>query len=285
MKIAVLSGKGGAGKTFLSVNLAAVAKNSVYIDCDVEEPNGYLMIKPEEIRRETVNVKIPKINKEKCDGCRICVDFCKFNALVLIKDKPMLFEEICHSCGGCSLFCPQKAIEEIDREIGVISVGKSEDTKSITGILNIGETTGVPIISEINKKYINNDNTTIIDCPPGSNCTVMESIEKADYCIIVVEPTIFGLHNMKMIYELLKIFNKKFGIIINKSNDEDLLIEDFANKNNIKIIHKIPYSDEIGNINSQGKLISNISKEYEKEFKDILSKIYKELDYETSFNS
>lgn len=148
MKIAVLSGKGGTGKTFVSVNLAEVLEEGVYVDCDVEEPNGHLFFKPVWLEIDYITRKLPTIDQDICNGCRVCTDFCKFNALAYIADKVIVFEEICHSCSGCTLFCPQNAITEKDKD------------------------------------------HVVIDCPPGSACSVMENIKDADYCLLVAEPTI-----------------------------------------------------------------------------------------------
>ena len=146
MKIAVLSGKGGTGKTFVSVNLACAADKAVYVDCDVEEPNGHLFLKPEITEKQSIAVTVPEADMSKCTGCRKCVDFCKYNALALLKDKLMIFYEVCHSCGGCILFCPAKALSKKQREIGTIEAGLSDSVTVLTGCLNTGEVSGVPII-------------------------------------------------------------------------------------------------------------------------------------------
>ncbi|MFA9424018.1 MAG: 4Fe-4S binding protein, partial [Sedimentibacter sp.] len=184
MKIAVLSGKGGTGKTLVSVNLAAASKDAYYIDCDVEEPNGHLFFKPVNIKTEKITVKIPLVDEDLCNGCRKCVEFCKFNALAYVNDKLILFDEICHSCGGCSILCPEKALSEVEKEVGEIQEGVSEAINIITGILNTGEQTGVSIIKKLLSKNTENKKYTFIDCPPGSGCSVMESIKDADYCIL-----------------------------------------------------------------------------------------------------
>lgn len=285
MKIAVLSGKGGTGKTLLSVNLAAAANKSMYIDCDVEEPNGHLLFKPKDIEKRKVSVKIPKVDKNKCIGCRKCVDFCKFNALAFIREKPMVFDEVCHSCGGCVLICPSDALTEIDRNIGYIYEGISENVKVSSGILNIGEASGVPIIEQLLEDIAFEDNLVIVDCPPGSNCTVMESIKGSDYALIVAEPTIFGLHNLKMVYELLNIFKIPFGIVINKYIDKNNPIVEFAKDNNIKIIYEIPFDKKLGNINSDGEIASRVDKNYNKVFSNILNIVEEEVDHETITNS
>jgi MinD superfamily P-loop ATPase len=196
MRIAVLSGKGGTGKTLVSVNMAAAAKTSNYIDCDIEEPNGHLFFKPEGIKEKEIAIKIPSVNEQLCNGCRICVDFCKFNALAYINGTLKIFDEVCHSCGGCALFCPEKALSEKDKVIGKVQKGISDNVTVNTGILNIGEASGIPIIKKLLAEASSGKDITFIDCPPGSACIVMESIKDADYCILVAEPTLFGVQKI-----------------------------------------------------------------------------------------
>ena len=236
MKIAVLSGKGGAGKTFVSVNLAAVSDQAVYIDCDVEEPNGRLFFKPERVEEEQVFTKLPSFDEEKCTGCRKCVEFCRFNALVYIKKKPMVFPDVCHSCGGCMNVCPTGAITEVDRPIGIVEQGVHKNTHVITGILNYGESSGIPIIEQAIEKGKAHGGTIVIDCPPGSACSVMESVMESDYCVLVAEPTAFGFHNFCMVYELVKLLNKPCGVVVNKMDDPYEPLENFCRENSIPVV-------------------------------------------------
>lgn len=297
MNIAVLSGKGGTGKTLLSVNMAAASEAATYIDCDVEEPNGYLFFKPEEIVEENVSVKIPEVDKELCSGCRKCVDFCKFNALAFIKKAPIVFGDICHSCGGCSLLCPENAITEKDKVIGKIEKGKSQGIDVYTGILNTGEVSGVPIIEKLleeNRKSkssaiknsatensaTDNEKLSIIDCPPGSACIVMESIKDADFCVLVAEPTAFGAHNLEMVYELVSLFGKSFGVVLNKCLDGENPSEEFCKEKGIKILGRVPFEKELGEINSNAKIAARESEKYNKLFKNILETVKGEVQHE-----
>lgn len=275
MRIAVLSGKGGTGKTFVSVNLVCAAGKAVYIDCDVEEPNGHLFLKPYITDKLPVSVMVPEVNAVKCKGCRKCVNFCKYNALALIKDKLIIFDEICHSCGGCILFCPEKALSEKERAIGMIEEGKSGDVKVFTGCLNTGEVSGVQIIKGLMEK-LPEQGTVIIDCPPGSACTVMESISKADFCILVAEPTLFGVHNLSMVYELVKLFNKPFGVVLNKCMPEGNPAEQFCADNKISILGRIQYDEELGRLNSRGLVAVHENTQYMELFQKILKAIEKE---------
>lgn len=293
MNIAVLSGKGGTGKTLLSVNMAATSKSATYIDCDVEEPNGYLFFKPEAIVEENVSVKIPEVDKELCSGCRKCVDFCKFNALAFIKKAPIVFGDICHSCGGCSLLCPENAITEKDKVIGKIEKGKSQGIDIYTGILNTGEVSGVPIIEklleenrksssngEISNNIEGNEKLSIIDCPPGIACIVMESIKDADFCVLVAEPTAFGAHNLEMVYELVSLFGKPFGVVLNKCLDGENPSEEFCKEKGIKILGRVPFKKELGGLNSNAKIAARESERYNKLFKNILETVKGEVQHE-----
>ncbi|MEA4921168.1 MAG: ATP-binding protein [Clostridiaceae bacterium] len=275
MKIAVLSGKGGTGKTFVSTSIACVADKAVYVDCDVEEPNGYLFLKPKLCKKHSVTVTVPEVDMRKCTGCRKCVDFCKYNALALLKDRLMIFNEICHSCGGCMLLCPEKALTKKQREIGFIEEGISENVTVFTGCLNAGEVSGVPIIKALIEELPKRD-TVVIDCPPGSSCIVMESIREADFCVLVAEPTLFGKHNLEMVYNLVKLFNKPFGVILNKSLSSENPSEKFCIENKISILASIPYDEKLGRLNSEGLVAVRESPLYHKLFSDLLYNIQKE---------
>lgn len=290
MQIAVLSGKGGTGKTFVSVNLAYTKGKAIYMDCDIEEPNGRLFLKPQEVFVEKVNAMVPAVDAEKCTGCRKCVELCKFNALAYIKNKLLIFPELCHACGGCILLCPQAALSESGRYIGCIEHGMSGGVEVITGVLNTGEATGVPIIRELlsglnsseyikyNRQYsLQKDRTVIIDCPPGSACSVMESIKGADFCLMVAEPTAFGIHNLNMVYKLVKLFGKPCALIINKDLGDRSLIHKFCSDNDIKVITSIPYDTELAQINSNGLIVVQESERYRNLFKGILEVIEKEV--------
>ncbi|MFI3212219.1 MAG: ATP-binding protein [Eubacteriales bacterium] len=267
MNIAVLSGKGGTGKTFVSVNLAESIGNCCYIDCDVEEPNGHLFLKPEHITVRPVTVKLPLIIKERCNGCRQCVEFCHFNALAIANNKPIVFHGVCHSCGGCKLVCPNHAMEEKDYQIGEIQTGKHKNITVKTGIMNMGEESGVPIIRTLLKDV--NHKINIIDCPPGSACTVMESIHSADFCIIVAEPTIFGTHNFQLVYELVKLLNKPFGVVINKASSEDNPMEKLCAQLNLPILERIPFDYEIATENATGNIAYGVNEKV----KDIFDRL------------
>jgi len=275
-KIAFLSGKGGTGKTMMAVNLTAAAKKATYIDCDVEEPNGHLFFKPQITDKKQITVKIPAADYEKCNGCRKCIEICNFNALAYISDKLMIFDDVCHSCGGCVLLCPNKALKETDKLVGELFTGVYRDITVKTGILKPGQASGIPIIKSMLKDKTENDDPVFIDCPPGSACIVMESIRDADYCVLVAEPTLFGEHNLSLVHELAKLFGKRLGAILNKCTEDENPSEQYCLKNNIPILGKIKFDPELGALNSEGHIASEEKKEYKNLFSNLLGKIYSE---------
>ncbi len=255
MNIAFLSGKGGTGKTFVSVNLAKTLGKCTYIDCDVEEPNGSLFFKAQEIRQEKVHMLVPQVDKTKCVSCRQCVDHCQFNALAFVNHYPMVFEEICHACGLCSLVCRENAIVEKEHEIGVCTYSKEENALIVEGQMHTGEVSSVPVIEHALKSTLENEqkeNMCLIDCPPGSGCAVTATLKKADVCVMVIEASAFGLHNFKMVYELATLLNKRCYAIINKVTAPYLPLEDFLNVHQVPVLLRIPYNEEVAKLSSNG---------------------------------
>lgn len=277
MKIAILSGKGGTGKTFVATNLARSAEKCVYLDCDIEEPNGHLFLNGPLLSSSKVSLPIPRVNESLCDGCKKCVDFCRFNALAFVQDRVIVFDKICHSCGGCKIVCPQDAIYEVDREIGQVESRLYKNTQVFTGRLVPGEESGTSIIHELFNKIKAEDPLIIIDAPPGSACVVMDSIKDADYCILVAEPSIFGSHNLKMVHDLVKLFKKPHAVVLNKSLGHDNPSKDYCIENNIDILADIPFDEELGRYNAEGKLVVEYNDEAKELFKNLLDTVLKEV--------
>lgn len=276
MKIAVLSGKGGTGKTLVSVNLASVSDNAYYIDCDVEEPNGHLFFQPEAVKTEAISVKIPVVDQGLCTGCRACVDFCAFNALAHIKDQLLVFEEICHSCGGCVLVCPEDALTEKDKVIGHIERGVSGNVTVHTGIMNTGEVSGIPIVDRLLEDIADERARDVfIDGPPGTACIVMETIKGADFCLLVAEPTLFGAHNLQMVHELVALMGKPFGVVLNKCQAGDNPSEIYAEQHHIPILGRIPYDETLGLLNSNGQIVARVDDRYRQLFISLLEAVRK----------
>ena len=272
MNIAVLSGKGGTGKTTVSTNLAFML-NANYIDCDVEEPNGFLFIKPKVETEEKVMVEYPIINIDKCKNCGACVNVCKFNALAKVKDEIMVFEKLCHGCGACQIVCEHNAITYGKREIGKIEKGTARDIKCSRGILNINEPMAVPVIKQLLKNLP--DGSNLIDCPPGTSCNVVNTLKYVNSAILVTEPSQFGLHDLKMAIELVKMYNMPFGILINKDDGKDNIVKVFCREEKIPLIGTIPYSKDTAKIYSKGEMLCDDV--YHKEIFNTLSKAIKEV--------
>lgn len=252
MNIAILSGKGGTGKTTVATNLALSLKAN-YIDCDVEEPNGFLFLKPEIYEEESVTMEYPFIDDISCSNCGKCAAVCQFNALAKVKEDIMLFQKLCHGCGACKIVCPNNSITYNKREIGKIEKGISKGINCQRGILNINEPMAVPVIKKLLKGLTNEIN--IIDCPPGNSCNVVNCLNYADGAVLVTEPSEFGLHDLKMAVELVKIYNIPFGIVINKDDGTDNIIKKYCEKENIKLIGTIDYSKDTAVLYSKGEVL------------------------------
>jgi|SRR5690554_1605895 len=283
MRISVLSGKGGTGKTLVAVNLARSAGESLYVDCDVEEPNGALFLRPELNLVTKVHVTNPEPIHERCDGCLECVRFCQYNALAYGKEL-LFFPELCHDCGGCIRLCKNQALKEVQRPVGQVEYGKSGAVETRCGTMEVGEIAGIPIIKEL-LGNLPEERTVIIDAPPGSGCPVMESIKGSDFCLLVAEPTRFGLHNLGLVYELVELFGIPNGVLINKSDADDGLIEEFCQENSVPILGKIPFNRDISLIASQGKLLVEENGDYQKFFSNLYQTIKEVAQDETPGHS
>jgi len=270
MKIAVLSGKGGTGKTTISASLAYSVENSQYIDCDVEEPNGNIFLKASFSEEEIVNVLVPRVNKDKCDGCGICAEVCQFNAIAVVNKDVLIFDEICHSCGACVIGCPQNAMYEVKRPLGVINSNSSHTF--MQGKLNLNEPLTVPIINRLKDK-MNKHGVVILDSAPGASCTVINTIEDCDYCILVTEPTPFGLHDLNIAVQLVQKIKLPFGVIINKAMDSDQTIQEYCANNNIEVLLELPYLKEIAKNYSKGILPVQFDSKWKEEFRKLFKKI------------
>ena len=280
-RVVVLSGKGGTGKTFTAVNLSAVMENGLYADMDVEEPNGAIFHKPEWDIKTQVTAMIPLYSQDKCIGCRRCVDFCRFNALGFVGGKVMVFKDICHGCNGCVLVCPSGALQSGKKAIGVIERGKANGLTVLSGKLNMGEPSGVPIIESISKMIDKAHKNAIIDGPPGTACTAMEAVKEADYVVMVAELTAFGVHNMAMLRELVALYKKPYGVVINKTMSEQNPAEDYCKENNLTVLARIPFEKKLAELIAKGHIAATEDAEYESLFKELLQRIEKEMGYET----
>ncbi len=284
MKIAVLSGKVGTGKTTVASNLAVNVPGCIAIDTDVEEPNLHIFLKPEIEKKNIVTKEYPVIDIDKCSLCGKCGDFCSYNAIIPARNQVVIFKEICHDCGGCKVVCPTGAISYKKREIGNIYNGISEYGTSMKyGELNIGEISGVKIINDL-KKLIRRENMVIIDSPPGTSCATVAAVEDSDYAVIVSEPTPFGVSDMKMVVEMLREMKIPFGVVVNKSGIGDDEIYEYCNSESIEILLEIPYSEDIARLYAEGAVFSTKFPKYEKIFFNLFQKIESKIYMEKETN-
>ena len=272
MKIAVASGKGGTGKTTVSTNLALSLDNVQYLDCDVEEPNSAIFLKPVIEEKLPVEIPVPVIDEEKCDYCRKCVKMCAFNALVVLGEKALFFPELCHGCGGCTWICPQKAITEQDRIIGTVEKGHAGKIEFIQGLLNVGEPMAPPIIKK-QRSYIKDGKTVILDSPPGPSCPVIETIRETDFCALVTEPTPFGLNDLVLAVETVREIGVPFGVIINQHGIGDDAVDRYCNTEGIEILMRIPWDRRIAEAYSKGEPAVELFPEMKKDFQQVFSRI------------
>jgi len=271
MIISIASGKGGTGKTTVAVNFALSLKNIQLLDCDVEEPNAYLFIKPRIKEELKAYIPVPEVDEAKCNYCGKCREVCAYHAIAVLpgsegkKGSVLIFPHLCHGCGSCSLLCPQSAIKEVNKEIGVIEIGEKDNIHFVHGCLNIGEAMSPPLTRQV-KKYINPTRTVIIDAPPGTSCPVITAVKGSDFCVLVTEPTPFGLNDLILAVEVLRKLQIPFGVVINRSDIGDGKVDSYCEEENIPILMKIPFSREIAVSYSEGMPIVKKDSLYQDKF-------------------
>jgi len=275
MIISIASGKGGTGKTTVAANLALSINGAVQVlDCDVEEPDLHLFMKPVLKRKSTATVPIPEVDESKCTYCGKCQRVCAYNAIAVLpktddrSGSVLIFPHLCHSCGACSLLCPENAIIEIDKGIGVIELGDCGDIQFVHGVLNIGEVMSPSLIRQV-KAHINPARTAIIDCPPGTSCPVIAAVQESDFCILVTEPTPFGLNDLVLAVEVLNKMEIPHGVVINRSDIGNDEVDHYCKENNIPILMRIPFDREIASMYSVGTPMVRQKKEYIGKFQDM----------------
>jgi MinD superfamily P-loop ATPase len=256
VNLCILSGKGGTGKTTVAVNLA-VLMNADYYDCDVEEPNGFIFLKPDPVFTEDTLVDYPSIDAAKCTLCGQCAKACRYNALATTKKNVMLFPTLCHGCHACEIACEPNAISYLKRPVGAVETGMGFGILCARGVMNVGEHMAVPVIRRL-LADLNPSRNTILDCAPGTSCNVVNTLRHADAAVIVTEPTAFGLHDMAIAVELLKQMDIPYSVVINKSQDNDAIIMKYCSENEVRLLGTIPYARAAAEAYSRGRLLSEL---------------------------
>jgi len=278
MILSISSGKGGTGKTTIAINLALSIEDEgvQYMDCDVEEPNGHIFLRPQIQERISVGIPVPQVDKSRCTYCGKCAEVCEFNAIVVIKEKVLFFPELCHGCGGCLYICPENAIEEVEREIGGIEKGKAGGIDFIHGLLNVGEPMAPPLI-RTEKKFINNGKTVIIDSSPGTSCPVVEAVRGSDFCLLVTEPTPFGLNDLRLAVKMVQKLNIPLGVVVNCADIGDSKVWQYCEDEGIPVLMDIPMDRNIAKAYSKGIPFVEEMPEYKNRFQDLYNRIEKRL--------
>jgi MinD superfamily P-loop ATPase len=266
MIVSIASGKGGTGKTTVATNLAVSVSGPVQLlDCDVEEPNAHLFLRPVIAETTTVTTPIPEIDLEKCNQCKKCAQICRFRAIAVLGDTVLTFSELCHSCGGCMAVCPEGAITETGRELGVLETGAMNGVSFVHGRLRVGEAMSPPLTRA--------DGLTLIDAPPGTSCPVIAAMKDTDFVLLVTEPTPFGLHDLKLAAEALKILEIPMGLVINRADVGDDNVREYAHAQGLPILMEIPYDRQIAESYSRGEIFSLALPEWKARFRELIEKI------------
>jgi len=280
LKIAIVSGKGGAGKTSLSVMLSQYlwekGEENLLVDLDVEEPNASLFFHGQKEAQKVKYKEIPSWQSDLCTFCGKCTKLCNFNALAMLPEQVLVFEELCHGCRACSDLCPTNALPMKEKEMGVMNIYKNQEMQLLEGLLNIGEQQAVPLIKQVkqeSEQYGDQKGFTFFDAPPGTSCPMIEAVKDADYILLVSEATAFGLNDMKLTVDTLREIDKPFGVVVNKSTSEQNLITEYCRADDVPVVANVPYSQVFARAYARGRLGEGM----DEQLTDAMKAIYEHL--------
>ncbi len=265
VRVAIASGKGGTGKTTLSVNLAALLADQGLgvrlLDADVEEPDCHLFLHPRDESSSSVDVLVPAVDDGLCTACRTCADVCAFSAITVIGSSVLVFPELCHSCGACTMFCPESAIREEGRATGEIRRGTvlrpdGGRFELVTGVLSVGEAKPVPVTKAV--KAAADDavsDVVLIDAPPGTSCPVIESVRGSDLVVLVTEPTPFGLSDLRLAVEMVRALRLNAVVAVNRVGLGDDRVRRYCEDEGLDIVLELPDDRRVAVAYSRGELL------------------------------
>ncbi len=266
MILAMASGKGGTGKTTVAVNLAAALARPVRVlDGDVEEPNCHVFLGADIETAESVGVPVPVVDEAACTACGECAEMCQYNAIVSLKTRPLVFPELCHGCGGCTLVCPEGAITEEDREVGVVETGRAGPIAFVQGRMNLGEPMAPPLIRAV-KRHIEADEVNLLDCPPGTACPMITAVRGTDFVLLVTEPTPFGLHDLTLAVDTVRMLGIPFGVVVNRVGVGDDRVHRYCAEESVPVLMEIPDDRRIAEAYSRGELAIDVAHDLREAF-------------------
>ena len=258
MRIAIASGKGGAGKTTIATTLAVAAaargRATVYVDCDVEAPNGHLLLRPRIEHRHAVSRLVPVVDRDRCDGCGACGRACQFGAIVCVGGAVVVYPNLCKSCGACLAACDRGAIGEAAQMIGVVETGCAGALRFVQGVLDVGQARCIPVIDAAKAAIGADDELVVIDAPPGTSCPMVAAVRGSDLVILVAEPTPFGLADLTIAADALRLMGLPAAVVINRSDVGDQRVRRFCDERGLPVIAEVPYSQALAQAYASGDL-------------------------------
>ena len=276
MRIAIASGKGGTGKTTIATNLAYVAAKAgrgvVYVDCDVEEPNGHIFLQPRIDDTRSIDKPVPVVDLNRCSHCGACSRICRFGAIASLPKQTLVYPELCHACGGCELVCPVDAIHEVPRPIGTLRFGESGEIRFVDGTLNIGEAMSPPAIRAV-KAAVPEIGLVLLDAPPGTSCPAIEAVRDSDFVILVTEPTPFGLNDLTLAVEMVRALGLPLGVVVNRAGIGDDSVLRYCSGHRVAVLAEIPDDRSVAEAYSRGEMIADAVPAFARRIEDLLERI------------